>query len=184
MSTVIYGINLSADGCCGHTKFSGADDMVEYFTELLQGIDLIVWGRKTYELMVPYWPEVAKQQSGTAVENAFARRLTDIEKVVFSRTLVSAEPNTRIARGDLREEFLKLKQQYANKRISIGGVSLPSQLIALGLVNEFHFLVHPVIAGEGRRLMEDTAMNANQNLTLAGSRLLRSGCMALHYTRQ
>lgn len=184
MSTVIYGINLSADGCCDHTKFSGDDDMVEYFTELLQDIDLIVWGRKTYELMVPYWPDVAKQQSGTAIENAFARRLTDIDKVVFSHSLESAESNTKIVRGDLREEFLKLKQQSAGKKISIGGVSLPSQLIALGLVDEFNFVVHPIIVGEGRRLLEDTGMKENQNLTLAGSKLLRSGCVALHYIRQ
>lgn len=188
MSTVIYAINLSADGCCDHTKFSGADDMVAYFTELMDDIDLLVWGRKTYDLMVPYWPEVAKQQSGTAVENAFATRLAEIDKVVFSRTLepqsLDNPSNTRIVSGDLHEEFLKLKQESGAKKISIGGVSLPSELIALGLVDEFCFLVHPILVGQGRHLLEDVGMKENLNLTFVKSEKLSSGAVAMHYVKQ
>lgn len=145
MRKVIYGINLTADGCCDHTKGTGGGpDIHQYFTDLMKDVDLIVYGRITYELMVPYWPEVAKTQSGTKTENEFARVFSAIDKVVFSRTLEGAEGNTRIIRDNLYDEFLELKQA-PGKNISIGGVSLPLQLVALGLVDEFHFVIQPTM---------------------------------------
>jgi dihydrofolate reductase len=183
MRKVVYGINLTADGCCDHTKGIAGEDIHEYFTALMQDVGLIVYGRKTYELMVPYWPDVAKNQSGSKTENEFARVFTAIDKVVFSRSLESAEGNTRIVRENLRDEILKLKQE-PGKNISIGGVNLPEQLIALGLVDEFYFVIHPVIAGEGRRLLEGTGLQEQLNLKLAGSEILKSGCVALHYLKQ
>ncbi len=171
MRNVIYGINLSADGCCDHTKFSGGAEMLEHFTGLLRDVDLIVYGRKTYELMIPYWPDIAKDQSGTKAENEFAQLFTSIDKVVFSKSLETAEENTKIVRTDLRDEFLKLKQE-PGKKISVGGVSLPAQLIALGLVDEFYFVVHPVMVGEGRRLLEETVLPKQLNLNWLGRKCL------------
>lgn len=183
MRKVIYGINLTADGCCDHTKGIAGVEIHEYFTDLLREVDLIVYGRKTYELMIPYWPDVAEKQSGTESENEFARVFTAINKVVFSRSLESAEGNTKIIRDNLRDEILKLKQE-PGKNISIGGVDLPSQLVALGLVDEFHFVIHPVIAGEGRRLFDDTQLQEQLHLKLAGSKVFTSGFVALHYLKQ
>jgi dihydrofolate reductase len=182
MRKVIYGINLTADGCCDHTKGKAGVEIHEYFTDLMQDVDLIVYGRKTYELMVPYWPEVAKNQSGTESENRFAQTFDAIDKVVFSRSLQSASGNTRIIRANLGDEFLKLKQQ-PGKNISIGGVSLPSQLIVLGLVDEFHFVIHPILAGEGRRLLNDTSLPGQSDLILVESKMLKSGFVALHYRK-
>ena len=129
MRKVVYGINLTADGCCDHTKGNGTADIHEYFTDLMRDVDLIVYGRITYQLMVPYWPDVAKSQSGTKTENEFARIFDGIDKIVFSTSLNSVDGNTRIIRENLGEEVLKLKQR-PGKNISIGGVDLPSQLIA------------------------------------------------------
>lgn len=183
MRKVIYGINLTADGCCDHTKGIANEEIHKYFTDLMRDVDLIVYGRKTYELMVPYWPNVAVNRSGTASENEFARVFTAIDKIVFSRTLNSAEGNTRILRTGLRDEILKLKQE-PGKNISIGGVDLPAQLIELGLVDEFYFVVHPVVAGAGRRLFEDTHLQEQLNLKLVASKTLRSGHVTLHYLKQ
>lgn len=183
MRKVIYGINLTADGCCDHNKMTGSKEIHDYFMDLMEDVDLLVYGRKTYELMVPYWPEIAQSQSGTEDENAFATRFTAIDKVVFSRTLESAEGNTTIIRSNLRDEFLKLKQQ-PGKNISIGGVDLPAQLIALGLVDAFYFLVHPVMAGEGRRLLDGVNLLEQVHLKLVESKTLASGLVALHYLKQ
>jgi dihydrofolate reductase len=183
MRNVIYGINVTTDGCCDHTKVNGSEDILEYFTDLMRDVGLIVYGRKTYELMIPYWPNVAKDQSSTKAEIEFARVFTAIDKVVFSRSLDSAEGNTKIVRANPGDELLKLKQEKG-KKILIGGVSLPAQLIALSLVDEFYFVVHPVIAGEGRRLLEDTGLQEKLNLKLVGSKILKSGCVALHYLKQ
>lgn len=183
MRKVIYGINLSADGCCDHTKFGGGEDIHEFFSDLMHDVDLIIYGRKTYQLMVPYWPEVAKNQSGTKTTNRFAQTFDAIDKIVFSRTLEKVDGNTKIIRSGLAEEVLKLKQG-PGKKISIGGVSLPAQLIALGLVDEIFFVVHPVLVGQGRRLFDETGLPENLHLTLADSRALGSGAIALHYLKQ
>ena len=127
MRNVIYAINVTLDGCCDHTKQYVDDEMLGYHTHLLREVDLLVFGRKTYQLMVPYWPDIAKSQSETKAENEFARIFDSKNKIVFSRTLAEAEDkNTRIVRTGLRDEILKLKQEQG-KNILVGGVSVPSQ---------------------------------------------------------
>lgn len=183
MRHIIYGINLTLDGCCDHTQMSGSDEMVDYFTDLMHDVDLIIYGRITYELMVPYWPDVAKKQSGTKAENRFAQTFDAIDKVVCSSTLDKVPANTRIIRNNLAAEIAALKQ-LPGKNISLGGVSLPSELIRLGLVDEYYFLVHPVLSGEGRRLLDSIAIPNQLHLKLADSKTLPSGAIALHYVKQ
>ena len=129
MRNVIFAINITLDGCCDHTKQVADDESHEYFTHLLREVDLLVFGRITYQLMVPFWPEVAKNQSMTKASNEFARTFDSIEKIVFSRSLDGAEDkNTRIVRTKLRDEILRLKQE-PGKNILVGGVDFPSQLM-------------------------------------------------------
>jgi dihydrofolate reductase len=184
MRNVVFAINITLDGCCDHTKQIADDETHEYFTGVLREVGLLVFGRKTYELMVPFWPEVAKTQSMTKASNDFARTFDSLPKVVFSRSLRSAEDkNTRIAGTDLRDEILKLKQEQG-KSILIGGVSIPSQLIELGLVDEYRFVVTPIIAGEGRRLLEGVSLPERLQLKLVESKVFKSGCAALRYLKQ
>jgi dihydrofolate reductase len=183
MRKLIYAINLTADGCCDHTKGSGSEDMMTFYNERFRDVDQIVWGRKTYELMVPYWPEVAKENVGPEPELEFARILTALPKVVFSRTLESGEANTVINSGDLREEVMKLKQM-PGKAISTGGVDVPEQLIQMGLVDEMHFVILPTIAGAGRRLLADTELQHQLYFDLADTTTLSSGAIALHYVKK
>lgn len=183
MRNVVYSTNITIDGFCDHNYFMPDDELMAYFAQLIQDAGVLVYGRTTYELMVPYWPDVAKAGSGTEAENEFAQTLTDTDKIVFSRTLQKVEGNTRIISGNLEDEIRKLKQQ-PGKKISIGGVDLPSQLMALGLVDEFHFVVHPIIAGKGRHLLEDFNLPAKLNLTLKESTTFKSGVVAHHYLKQ
>lgn len=184
MRKLIYAINITLDGCCDHTKQTANEELLEHYTQLLGEVDLFVYGRKTYQLMVPYWPDIAKSQSETKTENEFALAFDAANKVVFSRTLDNAEDkNTRIVRTDLRDEILKLKQEQG-KNFLTGGVSIPSQLIELGLVDEFRFVVGPVIAGEGRRLLEDVSLQERLQLKLVESKIFKSGGVALRYLRQ
>ena len=184
MRKLIFGINITLDGCCDHTQQFADGETHEYFTDLLRETDLLVYGRITYQLMVPFWPEVAKSQSMTKASNEFARVFDSINRVVFSRTLDSAEDkNTRIVRTNLRDEILKLKQEEG-KNILTGGVSIPSQLIELGLVDEYRFVVGPIVAGEGRRLLEGVSLPENLQLKLVESKIFKSGCVALRYLKQ
>ena len=183
MRNVIFAINITIDGCCDHTKLIADDETLEYFTNLMQEVDLQVFGRKTYHLMVSYWPEVAKDQSASKADKEFARAFDSIDKLVFSRSLDSAEArNTRIVRTNLRDEILKLKQEQG-KNILVGGVDIPSQLMELGLVDEYRFVVSPIIAGEGRRLLEGVSLHETLQLKLVDSKILRSGCVVLRYLK-
>ena len=183
MRNVTYAINLTLDGCFGHTQTIADEELLQYSSHLLRDVDLLVFGRKTYQLMVPYWPEVARSQSTTKAEKEFARIFDSINKVVFSQSLASAEGHKRIVRANLHDEILKLKQEQG-KNISVGGVSIPSQLIELGLVDEFRFVVQPIIAGQGRRLLEGVSLQERLLLKLVESKVLKSGSVALRYLKQ
>jgi dihydrofolate reductase len=190
MRNLIFGINITLDGCCDHTNQFADEETHEYWTGILREADLLVYGRKTYELMVPFWPDVAKTQSMTEALNEFARVFDSMNRVVFSRSLCSVEgkdsaedKNTRIVRTDLRDEILKLKQEKG-KNILTGGVSLPSQLIQLGLVDDFRIVIGPVIAGAGRRLLDGVSLQDTLQLKLVESRIFKSGCVALRYLKQ
>jgi dihydrofolate reductase len=183
MRNVIYAINITLDGCCDHTKMIADEEIHEYFTDLIRDVDLLVFGRKTYQLMVPFWPEVATNHSMTKAMNKFADTFDSINKIVFSQSLDSAEGKARIVRTNLEDEILKLKREQG-KHILIGGVAIPSQLIELGLVDEYHFVVQPVVAGEGRRLSEGISLQERLQLKLVDSKIFKSGCAALRYLKQ
>src|SRR5215469_7644265 len=184
MRNLIYAINITLDGCCDHTKGIADEELLEHYTHLLREADLFVYGRKTYQLMVPYWPDIAKNHSGTKAENEFADTFDSSDKIVCSQSLDSAEgKNTRILRTNLQDEILKLKQQ-PGKNILTGGVAIPSQLIELGLVDEYHFVVQPLVVGEGRRLLEGVSLQERLQLKFVESKIFESGCVALRYLKQ
>lgn len=185
MRKVIFAINITLDGCCDHTSTIADDELLEHFTHLIiRDVDLFVYGRKTYQMMVPYWPDVAKDQSSTKADKEFAEAFDSVNKVVFSRSLDRVEEkNSRIVRTNLRDEILKLKQE-PGKNILTGGVDIPSQLIELGLVDEYHFVVQPILAGKGRRLLESVTMPQRLQLKFLGPKILKSGCIVLRYLKQ
>jgi dihydrofolate reductase len=185
MRKLIFAINTTLDGRVDHTPQFVDDEILEYFTQLTREADLQVFGRKTYQLMVPYWPDVLKNQSETKADIEFARAFDSINKIVFSRSLASAEDrNTRIVRTNLRDEILKLKQEQG-KNILVGGVDIPSQLMELGLIDEYRFVVGPILAGEGRRLLEGVSLPEKLQLKLVESHIFKkSGCIALRYLIQ
>ena len=163
MRNVIFAINTTLDGCWDHTKFNPDEETFEYVTHLTRDADTFLCERKTYQLMVPYWPDIAKSQSETKADIEFARTFVSKKKIVFSRSLASAEDeNTRIVRTSLHDEILKLKREQ-DKNILTGGVSIPSQLVELGLIDEYHFVVHPIVLGEGDGCLKVLACRRNYN---------------------
>jgi dihydrofolate reductase len=186
MRKVIYAINLTLDGCCDHTKFYPDEETFEYVTQLIRDADTFVYGRKTYQLMVPYWPDVANDPSEQGnPDYEFAQAFDAVDKIiVFSQSLDSSEgKKTRIVRTGLQDEILKLKQEQGGN-ILTGGVTIPSQLAALGLIDEYHFVVHPIVIGEGRRLFDGINLQEKLQLKLIESTVFKSGTVALRYLKQ
>jgi dihydrofolate reductase len=181
MKKLIFAINTTLDGVVDHMKIGPPDQETgEFFTRLTRDGDTFLYGRKTYQLMVPYWPDRAKNPS-----DEFAQAFDAVGKiVVFSQSLDSAEgEKTRIVRTGLRDEVLKLKQEQG-KNIMTGGVILASQLAELGLIDEYYFAVHPMIAGEGRRLFEGINLKEKLQLKLAESKVFKSGVVVLRFLKQ
>ena len=181
MKKLIFAINTTLDGVVEHMKIGPPDQETgEYFTRLTRDTGTFLYGRKTYQLMVPFWPDRAKNPS-----DEFAQAFDAVGKiVVFSKSLDSAEgEKTRIVRTDLHDEVLTLKQEQG-KNMMTGGVNLASQLAALGLIDEYHFAVHPIIAGEGRRLFEGINLKEKLQLKLVESKVFKSGVIVLRYVKQ
>jgi dihydrofolate reductase len=180
MRKVVFGINMTIDGYCGHETAIADDELHQYFTNLLLQSDVNIFGRETYELMYPFWHDVAVEQSEGDVLNEFARVFDAMPKIVFSTTLKSAEwNNTTLLRSGLREKIEELKGQ-PGKDIAIGSLKTAAQAEEWGLIDEYHFVVHPIIAGKGPRLFQP---GGGRNLTLLSSKVFGSGVVALHYKK-
>jgi dihydrofolate reductase len=131
MRNVMFAMNISIDGCYAHTHFAPDPELMDYFTRLMLDTGLIIYGRKTCELMVPFWPEVAKNQTGSPDEIAFAEAMSPVEKIVLSRTLINAAENTRIVREDPEGLIRELKQQ-PGKKIAFSSTSLLPRILEFG----------------------------------------------------
>ncbi len=183
MRKVVFAFNFTADGYSSHTDMIADEELHEYFTRVLRNADVILYGRTTYQLMVPYWPDIAKHQSESEATNEFARVFDSLDKVVFSTTLKHVEgDNTKLVRANVAEEVLALKKQ-PGKNICVGSLSIASQLSERGLIDEYHFVVHPVVAGKGPRLFETVTPQHRLQLDFIGSKTFQSGVVALLYRK-
>jgi len=131
--------------------FDGANPQFQrYCEEMIDSVSLAVYGRRAYELMVPYWPN-AERTPESAQALAFAQRMNALPKLVLSRTLKEASwQNTSIVRDT--EEIARLKAQPGKPMVAWAGASLVSALSAAGLVDEYRLVVHPIALGAGTRL--------------------------------
>jgi len=182
MRKVMFAMNISIDGCYGHTNFSPSDELMDYFTGLMHDTGLIVYGRKTYELMVPFWPEVAKNRTGSPGDIAFADAMVPIEKIVLSRTLKTAADGTRIVSEDPEGLIRELKEQ-PGKKIAFSSTSMLPRLLGAGLIDELYLIVHPALVGENKRLFDNFLVPEKLNFQLEYTRLFKSGVIALHYRK-
>ncbi|MBM9591808.1 dihydrofolate reductase family protein [Leptospira sp. 201903075] len=183
MRKIIFAINISTDGYCGHEGMTPSEDVHKYFTKLLQDAGLILYGRTTYELMVPYWPEIAKNQSESEITNEFARVFDSLDKVLFSTTSEKPQDqNTKLLRGNLIEEAIALKEK-PGKDIFAGSLSIASQLSKHDLIDEYRFVIHPVVVGRGPKLFDTVKLSESHYLELVGSETFSSGVVVLHYKK-
>ncbi|WEK17930.1 MAG: dihydrofolate reductase family protein [Candidatus Pedobacter colombiensis] len=182
MRKVIFALNISIDGCYEHTSFSPKKELMDYFIQLMQDTGVIVYGRKTYDLMIPYWPEIAKNKTGDPKDVAFAEVMTPIEKIVLSRTLKSAAENTRIVRENPEGLIRELKEQ-SGKKIAISGTSLLPGLLEAGLIDELYLIVHPVLIGENKRLFDHFLLPEKTDFQLLHTQQFPSGVIALQYQK-
>lgn len=178
MRKLIAAINMTLDGFCDHTAIIPDDEIHQHYADLLSKGDTVLYGRITYQLM-EYWQAVVENPTGNKATDEFAVIMDNIPKIVFSRTLRNVDwKSATLAKEDLQEEVLKLRQQ-SGKDILVGSRSLIIQLMDLNLIDEFQLCVHPVVAGSGLPLFEN--INDRTTLALIKTKVFSGGAITLYY---
>jgi dihydrofolate reductase len=182
MRSLRYSINVSLDGCCHHEAGLPPDEeSMRYWTDEMERADALLFGRVTYEMMESAW---RKPASGTwpdwmdEWQIPFAAAIDQAKKYVVSSTLSGVDWNAELVQGDVGLAVQQLKHE-PGEALWVGGVTLPRTLADLGLIDEYEFVVQPVLAGHGPTLL--AGLREHVQLELVDRREFGSGAIALRY---
>jgi dihydrofolate reductase len=182
---IIQSINITPDGFCDHTAVIADEALHSYANEFIKNADTALFGRVTFQLFENYWPQVAKNRTDPPSITEFADLIDNINKIVFSRTLEKTDwRNTTIVREINRDAIMQLKQQAGKDIILMASPGIVSEFARLNVIDEYHFVVHPIISGKGKKLFEKSELVHSLNLRLTGTRTFDSGAVALSYQAQ
>jgi dihydrofolate reductase len=152
------------------------DEFYEFSIDQLNDIDILVFGRATYEVMADYWPTPAAHEESPAI----AARMNTISKVAVSTTLDSADwQNTSLVNGNAAEAISELKRQPGKYLAIFGSPQLTASLLEQGLVDELRVMVHPILLGAGKSLFR--TLSDRVPLELRQTRTFESGNVMLTY---
>jgi dihydrofolate reductase len=148
------------------------------YVENLNQADALLFGRVTYELMESAFRSPAETGAMPDWTQPFVRTINAAKKYVVSSTLKRVDWNAELLSGDLEQAVRRLKQE-SGKGLFVGGVQLPLALAELGLIDEYEFVVHPMLPGHGPTLF--AGLSKQVELKLVGRLEFRSGAVALRY---
>jgi dihydrofolate reductase len=181
MRKIIVSNVISLDGYfagpAGELDWMQVDpEFIEYSFDMLSSMDTILFGRVTYQLMVEFWPTAEAIKNDPLV----AGKMNGLNKIVFSKTLQSADWNNTILMKDiLPEEIVRMKQLPGKDIVILGSGTLVSRLTMLGLIDEFWIILNPVLLSKGKPLF--TGLKDRFNLKLLKAKTHRSGKLILYY---
>lgn len=137
----------------------------QYCDEMIDSVGLALYGRRSYELMLSYWPN-AETNPRSQADLGFARKMNALPKLVLSQTLQHAAwNNTRILRDRVAETITELKRAPGKPIVAWAGAGLVSTLAQLGLVDEYRLIIHPVVLGKGTPMFQGLAGRQRLRLT-------------------
>ncbi|WP_127356318.1 dihydrofolate reductase family protein [Actinacidiphila soli] len=154
------------------------DEMGAAVDATLGAADTLILGRKTYDSFAGAWPE---REAAGGEDAPFAKALGDARKIVVSnQQLEFTWRNSEQLRGDVNQAVTALKnEQWGGPIVMSGSVSVVRQLLAAGLLDELHLLVHPIAVRKGMRLFEEG--DAPVPLKLVSSETFQTGVLNLFY---
>ena len=198
MRRIVTFDRVSADGYFaspdGNLDWVVPDDEADKAgAEAIPGFDTILFGRRTYEMFAAFWPHALDDSSTSPDPHNAGRRspairamavwLNDATKLVFSRSLEEAKwKNSRLIHELDPHEIEGMKRQPGKSMIIFGSGSIVSQLTQHGLIDEYQFVVNPILLGSGRPLIGGASNRAT--LDLQEARQHASGTVMLRYTRK
>jgi dihydrofolate reductase len=146
---------------------------------LMDTVDTLMLGRRTYEMFAGFWPNVT-----AGPEKEFADRWNALQKVVFSKSLQRAPWGSwgegTIVRGDVAEEIAKLRQRPGKDVLISGSISLAQALIRTDLIDVHRLVLCPTALGSGRKLFPD---DGSRSMKLRSAKTLDRGAVSLIYDR-
>lgn len=152
------------------------DEMAKFSIDQLKTVDTILLGRVTYQLFAGYWPTPDAYKEDPII----APMMNDLQKIVFSRTLDSAEwNNSLVVKENIAEEISRLKQQPGKDMVIFGSGIIVSEFAKLGLIDLYKLIVNPVILGKGKPLFKN--MDNKLKLKLLNAKAQSSGNVILEY---
>lgn len=131
------------------------DEILKFINTLTDTSDTILLGRKMTDGFVNYWENIVNNQPNSP-EFTFAKKMVDIPKIVFTKTLDQSRwNNTRLAKGKLADEIANLKKQNGKDIVVYGGANFVSSLIREGHIDEYHLFINPTAIGKGLTIFSD-----------------------------
>lgn len=147
-----------------------------FVAENASGGGQLLFGRVTYELMASYWPTPTAHQHDPVVADA----MNSMPKVVFSRTLDSTLWNkTKLVKGDILAQIRKMKEEPGPGMAIFGSGTIISQLALENVIDEYQFVVNPVVLGKGRTMFE--GIQQKLILKLTKTRAFKNGKVLICY---
>ena len=178
MRPLRYSLNVTLDGCYDHQVGIADEELHRHATASLERADALLLGRVTYQMMEAAWRLPAPPGTRPEWMAPFARTMDVAKKYVVSSTLDRVDWNSELVRGDLGDAVRKLKEE-PGKGLFAAGVKLAQALTELRLIDEYEFLVHPVVAGHGPTLF--AGLRERLSLRLVDRKEFGSGVVVLRY---
>jgi dihydrofolate reductase len=177
MAKLVFGMNMSLDGYVDHEAFAPDPVLFNYFIEQTRNAAGSIYGRGLYELM-RYWDGDDWKQDSRAQDDlrAFTEAWRAMPKWVISRSLKEVGPNATLIGDDCEAAIRKLKADLDGE-IEVGGPKLAASLAKLGLIDEYHIFLHPVVLGNGAPFFA----GVQPKLRLVGSERVGEGAVKLTY---
>lgn len=183
MRRLVYGLNVTLDG---YAAAAGddlgwshpSDELFQWWLEEELAIDLLLYGRKLWEVMSSSWPTADLQPDATPAEIEFARNWRDTPKVVFSSQLEKVDWNARLFFGDAVAEITRLKAEDGGP-MRVGGAKLAAAAMRAGLIDEYVIVTHPVLVGGGTPFF--THVDSWVYLKLVETRVIPGGIVIARY---
>jgi dihydrofolate reductase len=202
MRKVLILMSMTLDGVAEYPEYveepgsTGPDEGPLLWTARMGTTDTLLLGRRTYEKWADFWPRWKNDPSAGKFMQEFSRFADRTDKVVFSKTLKSADwPKSRIVRGDPGEEVRRLKSQSGKDIVLGGGPKLVQSFLERDLADELLLTISPSIVGSGKPLfrvagdpdhVEDMVPRGapgRHDFKLIEGKPLKSGEILLHYAR-
>ena len=182
MGLLTFSLNVTLDGCIDHREMIADDEMLDYFTQLLEAAGAMLFGRTTYERLENAWPPVARDENAPRSTREWAQKLEAKPKYVVSASRHDFPWNNTVhIEGDLGEAVTELKKKTP-QGVLVGSPMLSAALERMGLIDEYRIVVQPVLAGHGPTLFQ--GLHRSRQLELVSADRERSGIVAMHYRRK